>query len=91
MYPKKIYKYKLGLEDVQEIEMPGGTKILCVQTQRNKPYLWAEVTPDKITRTYKIITVGTGQILPESDYIMNYVGTYQLNSGFLVFHVYWAG
>lgn len=83
---KKIFKYPLKVADVQEVEIPVGAIILCVQIQREEPCLWALVNPDVVKEKRRIVTYGTGH--PVDDVPGYYVGTYQLNGGDLVFHVF---
>lgn len=83
---RTIYKYVLQVTDLQNVEMPKGAQILCVQVQYGFPCIWALVDPDKPTETRSVITIGTGHNFNQEDYA--YVGTYQLQEGKLVFHVY---
>jgi hypothetical protein len=82
----KIYKYTLETTDVQEIPMPEGAEILTVQMQFDEPQLWALVNPDNPPVTRVIETIGTGNPIREAE--RNYIGTYQLQGGRLVFHVF---
>lgn len=85
---KRIYKYKLETTNVQEIEMPFGTQILTVQVQNGSPCIWAMVDMEvKTTKMYVFRIFGTGHPI-EDDFSGKYIGTYQLNSGSLVFHVF---
>ena len=84
----KIFKYPLKVVDCQEIELPHDYQLLTVQMQGGKPQLWARVTPDRPTVKLKIWTVGTGH---EFNIKAEYVGTYQLHKGALVFHVFAEG
>jgi len=72
---KKIFKYQLETTDIQRIEMPQGAEILCIQTQNEKPCIWALVQPlSTVTkRTFEIF--GTGHNVPENAN-RTYVGTY---------------
>lgn len=83
---KRIFKYALAVEDQQSIVMPSGAEILTVQMQGGEPQVWALVddTNDKHQRTFLIF--GTGH--PVIDNPGNYVGTFQLRNGALVFHVF---
>lgn len=84
---KTIWKYELVTTDEQRIEMPSGANVLCVQTQREIPCLWAEVDPNakRDFRTFRIF--GTGHAL-DVGAEARYVGSYQPRHGSLVFHVY---
>lgn len=83
-----IFKYPINITDRQTINIPRNAKILCVQTQHEKPCLWAKVDSDEPLVHRMIITHGTGHPIPETT--GEYIGTYQLKSGALVFHVFEA-
>jgi len=83
--PMGVFKYQLDPTQM-EIEMPVGARLLCIQTQKGIPCLWAQVNEsNQMTKRY-FKTYGTGHDLP--DFPGDYVGTYQLFGGDLVFHVY---
>jgi len=83
-----IYKFNLMVDDYQIINLPIGSKILCVQTQDESPYIWALVKPNEIILSeHHIRTFGTGHDVPDNERL-NYIGTYQLKNGALVFHVF---
>ena len=83
-----ILKYKLNASAIQQIEMPQGAKILCIQVQNGVPCIWALVdTGSFLTkRTFEIF--GTGQAIPDDVIKRNYIGTFQLDNGDLVFHCF---
>lgn len=83
---KKIWKWTLQPETT--IDMPHGAKLLAVQEQYGEPKLWALVDPYAKTypRTFHIH--GTGHDLPDEP--GQYVGTFQMHGGTLVFHVFEA-
>ncbi len=76
---------ELQLQPVQELELPEGSRIMCLQNQKGSPFIWFWV-PEPRAQKKKIIlrTVGTG----EQCAVDNYVGTYKVNDGNLVFHVF---
>ena len=93
---KVIWKYEIKVDDTFRLYMPKGSKVLTVQVQRGVPYLWAEVEqpvieeppqkvaekPDeKIYHCYE-----TGHPIEETN--LQYIGTFQLRGGALVFHLY---
>lgn len=82
-----IWKYRLTTTDTQYAEMPKGAKILAVQMQNEVPCLWALVDPDQPKMKVKIAIFGTGHPIDER-WGLKYIGTYQLNGGLLVFHVF---
>jgi hypothetical protein len=57
---RTIYKYDLRTTDVQDIKLPKGARILCVQTQYSAPKLWAEVDTEAEEETRTIEIFGTG-------------------------------
>lgn len=67
--------------------MPAGAQILSVQAQRGLPKLWAlvdEQAEEKVPRD--ILTVGTGH--PILELLGPFIGTYQMEGGALVWHVF---
>jgi hypothetical protein len=84
---KQIWKWALTPNCA--ISMPIGAEVLCVQTQNNLPCLWALVSPDPGELGYEhrhFRTYGTGHYMPDNP--GKYIGTFQLNNGVLVFHVF---
>ena len=85
---KKIYKYPLEIQDEQNVLLPTGAKILTVQSILDKPYLYALVNPTAPNNmAVTIRTFGTGHPISDSDYL-EYIGTFQIYNGTLVFHVF---
>ena len=81
-----IHKYRIETTDTQSILMPKGAEILTVQVQYGEPCLWAKVNPSNDMTLRTILTAGTGHELPSTR--TEYIGTYQLLGGDLVFHVF---
>lgn len=82
-----IFKYAINVTNVSVVEMPVNADILCVQVQNGEPFLWAVVS-DLAPKIPRIIeTFGTGHRMPNKDR-RKYIGTYQLEGGALVFHVF---
>lgn len=87
---KTIYKYQLKGEEWQFVTMPEGAQILCVQSQRDMACLWAIVdTEQPLMQMRKIHIYGTGHEIPDTLNLV-YIGTFQVHSGALVFHVFEA-
>jgi hypothetical protein len=83
----KIYKYELKALDNQSIMLPEGAKILSVQTQYETPCIWVELNtelPSTVSHDFEIY--GTGHTMPDCD--RTYIGSFQLQGGALVFHLY---
>lgn len=82
-----IFKYTLDVKDTQAIEMPKNAKILTVQTQHGHVRLWALVNKlESNLETRKIAIYGTGN--PISENCGEYIATFQLYDGDLVFHAF---
>ena len=83
---KTIHKYIIEVTDKQLITMPVNADVLCVQVQNGNPCIWAIVDTDYEVVNYEVYTYGTGH--EWSDLGCDYIGTYQLDGGSLVFHVF---
>lgn len=81
-----IWKYPLRVDDTQSIEMPTDAKVLCVQIQRGLPCMWAMHQNAAIRSERIILTIGTGHEVDRGG--LRYIGTYQLQNGNLMFHVF---
>ena len=86
---KTIWKFELETTDNQTIEMPVNAEILTVQTQNEIPCIWALVDPTQVKEKRFIEVFGTGHdVHYDMGVSRNYLGTYQLHGGSLVFHVF---
>ena len=85
---KTIWKFPLRVDDEQIVSMPDNAHILCVQAQSGTPCLWALVNPDNPPRDRKILIAGTGHTREDLDGLVNYIGTFQMYAGDLIFHVF---
>lgn len=83
---RTIHKYKLAMTDFQIIMMPINAKILSVQVQIDTLCIWAEVIDDVPLEGIEFYIIGTGHPIPNEP--IEYIGTFQLNCGRLVFHLY---
>lgn len=82
-----IWKYELKVADLNNVELPKGANILCVQLQSGLPTLWVEVNILESEKQVHVIeTFGTGHKFDSSP--RRYIGTYQMQQGALVFHLY---
>ena len=84
---KSIWKFQLQIKGEEYIEMPEGAKILAIQEQHGWPHIWALVDTEAEKELRRFYTIGTGHPfdLPPS---AKHVGTFQVESGNLVFHVF---
>jgi hypothetical protein len=85
-----IYKYQLEVKTNQTVKMHEGAQILSVQVQRGVPCVWAVVDPDQPEASYGFETYGAGHpVPPDTEHVVrDFVGTYQLNDGEFVGHVF---
>ena len=87
---RTIWKYELELYGHQTIEMPLGSHILTVQSQKGNLCIWALVDPDETEteeRTIEIYT--TGRMITYTDELhKQYIGTVQLDSGDFIAHIF---
>lgn len=83
---RTIWKYPVQAGPFT-LDLPIGSRILTVQTQVDSPELWVEV-PDTEARTEPrhFMAYGTGH--PMDEPVREYIGTFQLEGGWLVFHLY---
>ena len=86
---KIVYKYALyPITDYITILLPTGAHVLHVAEQNGQPHLWALVDPnaEPEERTFRI--AGTGHKITAHPELFDYVGTFQMLGGSLVFHVF---
>lgn len=84
---RRIFKYALPIMDQAVIPMPLGAEVLTVQVQSEFPMLWALVpqeTDEKVDRVFHVY--GTGNPIYAEN--LDYIGTFQMRDGLLVFHVF---
>ena len=88
---KTIWKFEIPLSLSFTIKMPIDAKILCIDVDQKNgcPCIWALVNPEeaKMKRYFEIYGTGMG-IYCDMGIDRKYIGTFQLNSGALVFHVF---
>lgn len=85
-----IWKFTLQVVGRQQIQVPEGAMLLSLQVQGSSPCIWALVDPKQPTVSIEVWTFGTGHDVPQ-DFAASFLGTYQLKSGALVFHVFADG
>jgi len=82
-----IYKYPFDVNDRVELLMPASAEILTVQMQHGRPCVWARVDPKEEPGIVVLRIFGTGHPIDDKN-DMEYVGTFQMSGGALVFHVF---
>ena len=81
---KTIWKYTLSPK--VEIDIPIGAKILDVQLQFDRLQMWVLVDPTAKTVKRTFCMYGTGHKI--DGHPGDYIGTFQVGGGTLVFHVF---
>ena len=84
---KKIYKYEISPDNIVTLNLPFGAELLSVQNQNEHVCLWALVNPKNtvVKRYFKVFSTGESINL---DVNYDYIGTFQLQNGSLVFHLF---
>jgi hypothetical protein len=81
---KVIWKFPVGPGRFS-VEIPSGATFLSVQTQLGRPQMWFMCDPHAIPRDRWFRVQPTGL---EFDFEEKYLGTFQLEGGELVFHLF---
>lgn len=76
-----------ALDDVIEVDMPAGAKVLSVVNQREQLCIYAECDPQAPLKKRKFRVAGTDHPL-EQRVNRRFIGTAVFKGGDLVFHVY---
>lgn len=82
---KTIWKTLLLAADVQEIEVPIGSEMLCAREQFEGICVWYRCDPNAPREKRKIAIVATGSPAPDDG---QHIGTCSLRGGSLIFHVF---
>lgn len=84
---KEVWKYEIPVEDVFEIWMPSGARVLSVAMQGANPFMWAETSPKARREKRRFRVCGTGHQMPD-DGPREFIGTILMQNDTLVFHVF---
>ena len=84
---KTIWKFEVPQKSKFQLQMPAGAKILSLQAQGGIGQIWAMVDPDAQLETRAFHQYGTGHEIKDAE-ALTFLGTYQMESGNLVFHVF---
>ena len=86
---RAIYKYLIPVQNEFEIPMPVSSEVLAVQVQHGVPCIWCLLNPGNATKNRKFRIYPTGFEIPDK-YIdaMRYVGTFQLEEGDFIGHLF---
>lgn len=81
-----VFKYEVPIVESFELSLPWRAEVLCVQEQRGKAFVWVLVEERNTPEPRRFRMYGTGQpIEREGD---NYVGTFQMQGGAFVWHLF---
>jgi hypothetical protein len=83
---KGIYKYPVPVTASFTLDMPRGAEVLTVQVQHGEPVLWALVDVAASLERREFAVHGTGHEMPEGE--RRYVGTFQLEGGHFIGHLF---
>ena len=82
---RHVWKYELKLVDVQSINVPIEAEALSAKIQHGKLCIWLRVDPEKPKKDRYVAINGTGHDCPPD---WDFVETFYLEGGSLVFHVF---
>ncbi len=82
---KTIWKYPAGPGRWTHL-MPAGAEILSVQVQRKDVQMWVLVDARKPNEAREFVAYGTGHPMPDDP--GKFVGTFQIEGGDLIFHLF---
>lgn len=87
---KKLYKYKITLNNEQVLNLPVNTEFLSVLNQRNDFVIYAIVDLDSDMNDRRIIIKETGSNI-ENDFLhyFAFLGTVKTNNGIFIGHVFY--
>lgn len=86
----KVFKYTIQeeAEDYFSLPLPKGAKILSVQEQGDEPQIWALVDSNAPEEKRNFLLVGTGHPIKENPEALNFIGTFQIDGGAYVGHLF---
>lgn len=85
---KTIWKFPFTPQANITIIMPARAQIIAVDVQHEQPCIWAIVEPRNPSAARHFVLRGTGH--PFDGREGEYVGTFQMHNGDLVFHLFEA-
>lgn len=83
-----VFKYRIPIGDYVELKLPKGAKILSVAAQNDEPFLWALVNPNMPWETRLFRFAGTGHPITEPPERLQFISTFQMRHGSLIFHFF---
>ena len=86
---KSIWKFGFQITGRFRLAIPKGAQVLHVEAQHGQACLWALVDPAAETEEREFGIYGTGHPLPDN--LGRHVGTFLMDSGNMVWHVFEPG
>lgn len=83
-----IHKHAVFLGDTFTIGLPEGATFLSLQMQHGKPQMWFRVDDSRPVRRQIFGICGTGQEIPPQVASAPFLGTFQMDAGDIVIHVF---
>lgn len=83
-----IHKYDVFFGDTFTVEMPEGAEFLSLQVQHGRPQMWFRVDDSRPVRRQVFGICGTGKDIPDRVAAAPFLGTFQMEGGALVIHVF---
>jgi hypothetical protein len=83
-----IHKFPIPYLDDFTLQLPVDAKPLCVMNQLGAPQMWVLLNPSAPTTPRHFKVFGTGHHIDQIP--GNYIGTFQLQEGRFIFHVFEA-
>lgn len=83
---KVIWKYDVPARDTFQLLLPEGAKVLSVGVQGGQPRLWVLVDRDAAPEARWFVVCATGERVIQD--LGQFIGTFQLENGALIFHVF---
>ena len=82
-----IYKYPVDIIGTTILKLPAGSIILKAANQNEKLNVWAEITDDTNTTSYRFYVIPTGGQIDSYD--KTYLDTVLFVDGKFILHVYY--
>ena len=83
-----IYKYEIPMAGEFTIQMPEGAQVLDIQVQREAPMMWVLVDPEKPIKHRHFRMYGTGHPISDDIAVLYHHGSFQLQNGNFLGHVF---
>lgn len=83
-----VFKFALPLEELFTLHLPEGAEFLSVQVQAGSPQMWFRVDTGRRPRAQIFGICGTGCEIDNRLAAAPFKGTFQLNGGAFVFHLF---